>query len=236
VGCHGVLWVLTGSRGYSRGTQLKMCVGCACPRACVCASVCAWVRVGACVCVGVRAYQLAWRFARVRASLRLRASACERVCCSFHCGACVGIVSVSLCVRARASACTSAGLCVVSPFHRQASSHMCAWVCVGVRVCVARLCARASALCRRCVCMATTGGINSSAGGAGGRACVGPLAGSSRALAAGISWVSRTISAPWAARAHHTSVVDAAGAIYVIGGVGGTTYRDMWVSTNGGAR
>jgi hypothetical protein len=33
-------------------------------------------------------------------------------------------------------------------------------------------------------------------------------------------------------------VVDAAGAIYVIGGgnTGGTDYQDVWVSTNGGAR
>jgi hypothetical protein len=32
-------------------------------------------------------------------------------------------------------------------------------------------------------------------------------------------------------------VVDAAGAIYVIGGYDGTTYfNDVWVSTDGGAR
>jgi hypothetical protein len=31
-------------------------------------------------------------------------------------------------------------------------------------------------------------------------------------------------------------VVDAAGAIYVIGGSGGTYYHDVWVSTDGGAR
>ena len=30
-------------------------------------------------------------------------------------------------------------------------------------------------------------------------------------------------------------MVDAAGAIYVIGGVGATYYRDVWVSTDGGA-
>jgi hypothetical protein len=46
------------------------------------------------------------------------------------------------------------------------------------------------------------------------------------------------MTAPWAARYWHTSVVDAAGAIYVIGGYGGTgTYfNDVWVSTDGGAR
>ena len=46
------------------------------------------------------------------------------------------------------------------------------------------------------------------------------------------------MTAPWAARHFHTSVVDAAGAIYVIGGYGGTLtyYKDVWVSTDGGAR
>jgi hypothetical protein len=47
------------------------------------------------------------------------------------------------------------------------------------------------------------------------------------------------LTAPWAARYGHTSVVDAAGAIYVIGGSGtyrGPYYQDVWVSTDGGAR
>jgi hypothetical protein len=45
--------------------------------------------------------------------------------------------------------------------------------------------------------------------------------------------------AGWAARSGHTSVVDAAGAIYVIGGSGdGTTgtLQDVWASTDGGVR
>ncbi len=54
-------------------------------------------------------------------------------------------------------------------------------------------------------------------------------------MAAGVSWASRTPSAPWAARGFHTSVIDAAGAIYVIGGLGSTYYHDVWVSTDGGA-
>ena len=60
----------------------------------------------------------------------------------------------------------------------------------------------------------------------------------SRAFAAGRTFSSRTLKAEWAARNVHTSVVDAAGAIYVIGGVGGTTtrYNDVWASTDGGAR
>ena len=44
-----------------------------------------------------------------------------------------------------------------------------------------------------------------------------------------------TASAPWAARYGHTSVVDAAGAIYVIGGYGTDYLNDVWVSTVGGA-
>jgi hypothetical protein len=42
--------------------------------------------------------------------------------------------------------------------------------------------------------------------------------------------------APWAARQAHTSVVDAAGAIYVIGGesYSGTLFNDVYNSTDGG--
>ena len=55
--------------------------------------------------------------------------------------------------------------------------------------------------------------------------------------AAGVTWTTRTTSAQWAARYGHTSVIDAAGAIYVLGGFnGGTTFQDVWVSTDGGAR
>jgi hypothetical protein len=59
----------------------------------------------------------------------------------------------------------------------------------------------------------------------------------SRALAAGATWTSRSTGAPWAARAFHASVVDAAGAIYVVGGDGGgtTNFNDVWASTDGGA-
>jgi hypothetical protein len=55
----------------------------------------------------------------------------------------------------------------------------------------------------------------------------------SRAFAAGRTFSSRTLAAGWAARSGHTSVVDAAGAIYVIGGYG---YQDVWASTDGGTR
>ncbi len=56
-------------------------------------------------------------------------------------------------------------------------------------------------------------------------------------FAAGRTFSSRTLKARWDARYGHTSAVDAAGAIYVIGGVGGgTRYNDVWASTDGGAR
>ncbi len=58
----------------------------------------------------------------------------------------------------------------------------------------------------------------------------------SRASAAGITFSNRTLAAPWAARGYHTTVIDAAGAIYVLGGYGGGTfYNDVWISTDGGA-
>jgi hypothetical protein len=54
-------------------------------------------------------------------------------------------------------------------------------------------------------------------------------------VAAGVTWSSRTTSVPWAARYAHTSVVDATGAIYVIGGYNSTSYfNDVLVSTDGG--
>jgi hypothetical protein len=87
----------------------------------------------------------------------------------------------------------------------------------------------------------TCGIYSSTGGGAGDRACALAFGANGRfpALAAGATWASRTTSAPWAARYRHTSVVDAAGAIYVIGGgqyFGSTLYQDVWASTNGGAR
>jgi hypothetical protein len=59
----------------------------------------------------------------------------------------------------------------------------------------------------------------------------------SRASAAGVTWTCRTSNAAWAARFGHTSVIDAvSGAIYVIGGTDQMTfYKEVWVSTDGGA-
>jgi hypothetical protein len=55
-------------------------------------------------------------------------------------------------------------------------------------------------------------------------------------VAAGVTWTCVIANAPWPARHAHTTVIDAAGAIYVIGGSGSTgPLNDMWVSTDGGA-
>ena len=54
--------------------------------------------------------------------------------------------------------------------------------------------------------------------------------------AAGASWTLVTANAPWAARTLHTSVIDAAGSIYVLGGglPAGPLYDDVWRSTDRG--
>ncbi len=67
---------------------------------------------------------------------------------------------------------------------------------------------------------------------------IGAIGRLSRASAAGITWTSRTAKAQWGRRGYHTSVVDAAGAIYVIGGTdtGSSYFHDVWASTDGGAR
>ena len=112
----------------------------------------------------------------------------------------------------------------------------------GYNVSVRHACVRAP---RGCVsppiARRVTGGINSSAGGASAaaKACLrlAPIGRVGARWAAGRTWTSRTLNAPWAGRFAHTSVVDAAGVIYVIGGYGGGTYyQDVWASTDGGAR
>ncbi len=57
-------------------------------------------------------------------------------------------------------------------------------------------------------------------------------------MAAVAMWRCRTASAPWAGRSGHTTVIDAAGAIYVIGGLGinGVNFNDVYASTDGGTR
>ncbi len=57
-----------------------------------------------------------------------------------------------------------------------------------------------------------------------------------RMRAAGATWTLVIASAPWAARSAHTTVIDAAGAIYVLGGgTGGSSYfNDVWKSSDRG--
>ncbi len=56
-----------------------------------------------------------------------------------------------------------------------------------------------------------------------------------RPSAAGTTWGLVTGDAPWAARVGHTTVIDAAGTMYLMGGAGVTKYNDVWQSTGAGA-
>ncbi len=96
---------------------------------------------------------------------------------------------------------------------------------------------------RVCGCMRFPRGctgipLRAGAGGIYGSACDGRMRGlssvGSRALAAGVTWTLVIAKAPWAGRYGHTSVIDAAGAIYVIGGSSYSDYNDVWVTTDKG--
>ncbi len=112
------------------------------------------------------------------------------------------------------------------------------FLCVGVCVCVVvcpclSVCVRLGVplLHRRyCIARPATRGQP--------RVCVCVCAtGRSVAWAAGATWKSRTTGAQWAARFGHTTVIDAAGAIYVIGGNNGPhgIRNDVLKSADGGA-
>ena len=63
-----------------------------------------------------------------------------------------------------------------------------------------------------------------------------PIGRALRVLAAGKTWTIVIANAPWAARVGHTTVINAAGAIYVIGGYDGTNVlNDVLKSADGGA-
>ncbi len=143
---------------------------------------------------------------------------------------------------------------------------VCVCVCVCLSVCVHPLtCDRVYVFVQICVCMHIRARAYAyvcrrararvsvpSAALTGGRPRVRSAAchrSGSPAFAAVVTGTSRTTNAPWAARRGHTSVVDAAGAIYVIGGIGynsstnimiggysRTYYRDVWKSTDGADR
>jgi hypothetical protein len=115
--------------------------------------------------------------------------------------------------------------CISIGLHLRA--HVCSMcVCVGVRARAPRRCAR--------TLMARRGPAVFMAAFAFAVLCHRPV---SRALAAGVTWTLVIASAQWAARQGHTTLVDAAGAIYVLGGNAGPTYlNDVWASTDGGAQ
>jgi hypothetical protein len=137
-------------------------------------------------------------------------------------------------VHARACVCARVYLRFCRQEHFRASVCVCVCECVCVCVCVCLAAARTLFVAHR-----ATG--RSIARPATVRAacvraycvCHRPVA----RVAAGAMWTNRTPSAPWAARAGHTTVIDAAGAIYVLGGSdgGSTYYNDVLVSTDGGA-
>ncbi len=104
-----------------------------------------------------------------------------------------------------------------------------------VQYCV---CARARLRVHACVCGSVYGGVWVSCVCPSARVgvfAVGAHRPGSCALAAGVTWTSRTASAQFGPRFAHTSVVDAAGAIYVLGGYNGGFKSDVWVSSDGGA-
>jgi hypothetical protein len=98
---------------------------------------------------------------------------------------------------------------------------------------------RAAALCEHSRGTAGTFLARPAAVRGAARACLRYFIGRSRASAAGVTWTLVNANAPWGARKGHTSVIDAAGAIYVIGGYSGggdgIYYPDVWASTDGGA-
>ena len=59
-----------------------------------------------------------------------------------------------------------------------------------------------------------------------------------RPRAAGTTWGLVTGDAPWAARGGHTTMIDAAGTMYLMGGSNAEkhlNYNDVWQSTGAGA-
>jgi hypothetical protein len=153
--------------------------------------------------------------------------ACARVCVCVRVRKCALSIWVRACSRVRAGMRASVSACACSCV----SIGLCCRVCVcSERVSAPRRCARPPIARRLAVFIALPAPCFAAAArvvafGATGRF--------SRVLGAGVTWTSRTTNAQWAARVGHTSVVDAAGAIYVIGGGG---YNDVWASTDGGAQ
>jgi hypothetical protein len=169
---------------------------------------------------------------------RACASMCVFVCVQCACACNARVRAMRVCVRACAHLCVYVHLCACA---LRACARVCAYVRASVSACA---CVRAfpsdCIFARGCVANARVrlGAVRAlpSHGARGCGRCHRP---GSRASAAGVTWTNRTTKAEWEARWGHTSVVDAAGAIYVIGGDGygnGTYFQDVWASTDGGAR
>jgi hypothetical protein len=145
----------------------------------------------------------------------------------------VGVVWLWVCesISALVSACACVCVCV----RVRACVRVCMCACVRVCVCAR---ARANGGCTGTLVALRRPAVFIAWPVTGGRTRVrfALVIGRSPIGAAGVTWTNRTTSAPWAARAGHTAVIDAAGAIYVIGGLGlGTDFNDVWVSADGGA-
>ncbi len=154
-------------------------------------------------------------------------SMCVRVQCACACARVLICVFGFIWVRAR---------CIRA--HMRASNRMCLCLSIGLHL---RARVYAQPRCAHSHRTAGTCGIYSPARAARRRprvrGCVRCHRPGSRASAAGATFTNRTSNAPWAARRQHASVVDAAGAIYVIGGnYGSYTLQDVWASTDRGAR
>jgi hypothetical protein len=177
-----------------------------------CVFVCVRARARACACnERVRAMSVAF----VSVLFCLFVFICVRPC-------------VCACVRARVPVCTHVRGFV--RLHQIEFSRAC--VCPTC-LCAANACARPPIARRRLAVSIARPRRASAAARAWLRSV--PSAGLARASAAGVTWTSRTASAGWEARKYHTSVIDAAGAILVIGGYDGGNFNDVWASTDGGA-
>jgi hypothetical protein len=226
---------------------------CACARACLCDFL---VRAGH-ESVRVRVCECPRASESVRVRVRAAVGARPRACAAASMRMCVfACVFARICVRAFACAhlCARAGPCARAYALPRVSVHawvrvrMRVWACRSIgkhlRVCVherACACVRGTTLCARLGAeWALWGPAVFIARPAAARAWlrIGATGFRCRARsAAGRTFSNRTLTAEWAAREGHTSVVDAvSGAIYVIGGYDGTYYNDVWASTDGGAR
>jgi hypothetical protein len=222
------------------GLRFRLCVCvrvCVFPCVCVCVCVCVCPCASACERVGLSVC------ACVRGSTC--ASACACVCGTVYGGECVVYSFVCecsflcMCIRMCPCVWVCARMCAVVS--------ACAWVCAFISDCIfTRVCSTCVCVCVcservwQCRGAAATCGIYSSALRRAlrprARGCVLGHRPGSRASAAGVTWTSLSTYAEWDNRYGHTSVIDAAGAIYVIGGEGIGFFQDVWASTDGGAQ